>query len=110
MRTPRHSFTLEVTICILLIFGVIGAWICFFLFFAQSAGERAAFWFMRNHLSLGEAPDFVLRIAGQGIPQPVELLITWREVQLSLIMTMTLIAGLIWLASRLWKIGATHPA
>jgi hypothetical protein len=69
MCKPRQSFTPELTVCILLIFGVIGAWTGFFLFFDHSAGERAAFWFMRNHLSLGEPPDFVLHIAGQGMPQ-----------------------------------------
>jgi hypothetical protein len=110
MCKPRQSFTPELTVCILLIFGVIGAWTGFFLFFDHSAGERAAFWFMRNHLSLGEPPDFVLHIAGQGVPQPVEILITWRELQLSLVMALTLIAGLIWLAYRLWKAEAPHPA
>jgi hypothetical protein len=83
--------------------GVLLTWISFFLFLDHSSGERAAFWFMRNHLGLGETPDFVLRIVGQGIPQPVAILITWREFQLSMLFALLLLAGLAWLAYRLWK-------
>ena len=103
MHQPRQSFKPELTVCVLLMLGVIMAWMSFFLFLDHSSGERAAFWFMRNHLGLGETPDFVLRIAGQGIPQPVAIVITWREFQFSVMFALLLIAGLVWLAYRLWK-------
>lgn len=105
MQQLQQSFKMELAVCVALIFGVIVTWINFFMFLDYSSGERAGFWFMRNHLGLGEAPDFVLRIAEQGIPQPVEILITWREFQLSLIFALLLISGLTWLAYRLWRAG-----
>ncbi len=110
MGDSSHPFRPELRVCILLIFGVIGSWTSFLLFLNHSAGERAAFWFMRKHLSLGEPTEFVLQIAGQGIPQPVEILITWREFQLSLLWALTLIAGLVWLAYRVWNAGMTRSA
>jgi hypothetical protein len=110
MRESPHSFKIELTVCVLLILGVITAWSSFFRFLDHSSGERAAFWFMRNHLGLGEPPDFVLRIAGQGIPQPLEILVTWREFQLSVLFAMALIGGLAWLAYRLWKVETQRSA
>ena len=99
----KTSFKPELTVCVLLLFGVILAWMSFFLFLEHGSAERAAFWFMRNHLGLGETPDFVLRIAGQGIPQPVAIVITLQEFQFSVVFACLLIAGLTWLAYRLWK-------
>ena len=110
MQQPRQSFKPELTVCALLMLGVIMAWMSFFLFLDHSSGERAAFWFMRNHLALGETPDFVLRIAGQGIPQPVVSVITWREFQFSVVFALLLIAGLAWLAYRLWKAATQRTA
>jgi hypothetical protein len=110
MRELPYSFKPELTVCGLLILGVIMAWSSFFRFLAHSSGERAAFWFMRSHLGLGEQPDFVLRIAGQGIPQPLEILVTWREFQLSVLFALALLSGLVWLAYRLWKVETQRSA
>lgn len=107
MQQPRQSFTPELTVCALLMLGVIMAWMSFFLFLDHSSGERAAFWFMQNHLGVGESPDFVLRIAQHGIPQPIQILITWREFQLSILFALGLFSGLVWLAYRLWKAQTT---
>ena len=109
MQQPERSFKPEVTVCALLLLGVFMAWICFIVFLEHSSGERAAFWFMRNHLGLGEAPDFVLRIAGQGIRQPMEILITWREFQASVLFVLLLLTGLAWLTYRLWKAVPQRP-
>jgi hypothetical protein len=108
MQQPRQSFRPELMVCALLMLGVLVTWISFLLFLDHSSGERAAFWFMRNHLGLGETSDFVLRIAGQGIPQPVAIMITWHEFQLSVLLALLLLAGLAWLAYRLWK-AEMHP-
>jgi hypothetical protein len=102
MHQPRQSFKPELIVCVLLMLGVILAWMSFFLFLDHTSGERAAFWFIQNHLGLGETPDFVLHIAGHGLPQPAMIIITWREFQCSLLIALLLIAGLAWLEYRLW--------
>ena len=103
MRTLPRSFKPELIVSALLLLSVLITWMSFVFFLDQSAGERAAFWFMRNHLRLGEPTSFVLRIAGQGIPQPAEILVTWREFQLSVLFALLFIVALAWLTYRLWR-------
>ena len=109
MEYPRRSFKPELIVLALLLFVVLFAWFSFFLFLSHSSSERAGFWFMRSHLALGESPDFILRIADQGIQQPITILVTWREFQTSLLFAIFFVASLTWLTYRLWKVSTTEP-
>ncbi len=62
--------------------------------------ERAAFWFMRDHLRLGEHPAFILQVAGDGLPQPWEVLLSRREVWVATFLAALQAGALLWLAAR----------
>jgi hypothetical protein len=67
----------------------------------DTLAERAGFAFMASHLRLGESPEFVLDIAGDGLPQPFEILSHRREFWVSLVVLLVFTAPLGWLAARL---------
>lgn len=101
MGDQSRSLATEVKVCVFLLLVVVIAWIGFVRFLIQNSGERAAFWFMRDHLTLGESPEFVLEVAGEGLPQTLGSIVTWSAFQVSMVFLIVLIAGLTWLAYRL---------
>jgi hypothetical protein len=104
-RTPTHrSLRLEVALCILLSFFVILVWAGFVAFLMDISDEIAGLSFIRNHLALGEDPEWVLKIAGDGIPQPFEIILTWRWFQWGTIAAGIIITILAWLGARFWTI------
>jgi hypothetical protein len=98
-KSPR----LEITICILLISMIFLAWMAFVMFLGNISDEIASMNFIRRHIALGEDPEWVLNIAGAGIPQPLDAIITWRWFQWGMIIFGVLETLLAWLGARLWK-------
>ena len=101
MNMSRESTRFEFSLCLILIVLAILVWLGFIAFVMNTLAERAAFNFMSNHLRLGESPEFVLSIAGEGLPQPIEILLHRREFWGSLTILIVFIAMLGWLAARL---------
>jgi len=104
MNTPYKPTRLEFTLSLVLIAFAILVWFGFVAHLQTTITEGAAFHFMVSHLQLGETPEFVLQIAGQGLPQPLEGLFSRREFWLSLAMLALFAIGMGWLAARLWSL------
>lgn len=104
MKMPGQGFKIEVAVCIVLIGVVLAAWLGFAVAYHRSLAERAAFWFMRDHLQLGESSEFVLNIARDGLPQPLGILMARPAFQASVAVAIILVAGQAWLALRLSKL------
>ncbi len=91
---------LDLALCIALMFLVVASWLGFTSFLQRSSSESAGFRFMVRHLSLGETPEFVLNIAGEGLAQPLEIIATRKEFQAASIITTLHLFGLVWLSLR----------
>ena len=102
MNTPHKATRLEFFLCLALIAFAILVWSGFIAHLQTTFSEKAAFHFMVNHLQLGESPEFILQIAGQGIPQPFDVLFSQREFWMSLVVLTLFVTGLGWLVARLW--------
>ncbi len=103
MQTSKKSFKFEIAICLALLVLILVVWTQFVTFLYNNLSVFAAFAFIRHHRSLGEDPKFILDTAVNGLPQPFEIILTWREFQFSVIITLLLIFGLGWLMFRLWR-------
>jgi len=101
MNTSRRSTRPEFALCLILIAASILVWIGFISFLHATSTEGAAFRFMASHLRLGESPEFVLQIAGEGLPQSYEVLLHRREFWGSMAVLIVFTAALGWLAARL---------
>ena len=99
-KSPRFEFALSLALIPLSIL----VWLGFISFIQTTFAERAAFHFMVNHLRLGETPEFVLQIAGEGLPQPFEILYDRHEFWVSLAVLILFITILSLLSVRLWKL------
>lgn len=109
-RSPSQlSYRFEATLCIVLIVMIILAWSSFVAFLNNISDEVAGLNFIRRHLALGEPTEFMLGIAGDGIPQPLDAIITWRWFQWGTVTAgifLTILAGLwarLWRAERVWR-------
>jgi len=105
-KPPRLELALSLTLIPLSIL----VWLGFISFLQTTFAERAAFHFMVSHLQLGETPEFVLQIAGEGLPQPFEILYGRREFWASLAVLVFFDAALSWLATRLWRMNRTRKS
>ena len=103
--SPQRSFRFEAVLSIVLIVMVILAWTAFVVFLVNISDEVAGFNFIRNHLALGENPEFILGIAGDGIPQPLDAIVTWRWFQWGTVLAGIFLTILAWLGARLWRAG-----
>ncbi len=103
MKSPLKSPRLELVLSLFLIPHSILTWLGFISFLQTTFAERAAFHFMVNHLELGETPEFVLQIAGQGLSQPFDVLFSQSEFWVSVVMLVVLLTLLSLVSIRLWK-------
>jgi hypothetical protein len=110
MNTPLKFPRLELILSLSLIPFSILIWVGFISFLQTTFAERAAFHFMVNHLELGETPEFVLQIAGQGLSQPFDVLFSQSEFWVSLVMLVVFLTLLSLVSIRLWKFNpASYP-
>lgn len=98
-KSPRPELFLTLALIPLSIL----AWLGFVSFLQTTFAERAAFHFMVSHLELGETPKFVLQIAGEGLPQPFEVLFSHSEFWISLVVLLGLVMLLSIISIRVWK-------
>lgn len=103
--SAQRSLRFEAALCIVLIFIVIFAWASFVAYLRDISDEVAGLNFIRRHLALGEDPEWVLGIAGEGIAQPLDAIITWRWFQWGTAITGIILTLLAWLGARLWRAG-----
>ena len=78
MTLPPKPSRLDFFLCVGLIALAVLVWLGFISYLQTTFSEKAAFHFMVSHLQLGESPEFALQIAGQGLPQPFEVLFYQR--------------------------------
>ncbi len=93
----KQSFKIEIAAGISLIVLTIITWFAFTSFFNDYVTVKAAMEFIKRHRALGENPQFILGIAGNGLPQPFEIIASWREFQVSFAIAIAQIIGLLWL-------------
>jgi ABC-type microcin C transport system permease subunit YejE len=103
--SAQRSLRVEAALCIVLIVVVILTWASFVTFLRDISDEVASLKFIRGHLALGESPEFVLGIAGEGIAQPLDAIITWRGFQWGTGIAGIMLTLLAWLGARLWRAG-----
>ena len=101
--SAQRSLRVEAALCIVLIVVVILTWASFVTFLRDISDEVAGLRFIRRHLALGESPEFVLGIAGDGIAQPLDAIITWRWFQWGTAIAGVILTLLAWLGARLWR-------
>ncbi len=79
------------------------AYLAFVNFFFDYIESKAALLFIQNHRALGESDKFILDIAGQGLAQPWEIVVTWQPFQIGTLIALVLIALLGWMVIQTWR-------
>lgn len=82
------------------------SYLAFVAFFFDYIESKAALLFIQSHRALGESEGFILDTAGNGLPQPWEIVITWQPFQIGTVIALVMIAGLAWLTYTNWKLSS----
>lgn len=100
-----HLSRPEAVVCTALIVVVLLAWVGFAIEHYQALQARAFVGFVRQHLSLGESPSFILNTALTVSVLPTQLLRSGRFLVGSAI-AILMMASLGWLALRIRRTGS----